>query len=175
MSAVRAEAGVAVVLPSRMTGKEFAAAFGALYEHSPWVAQEVFAGGQVTSWDHPDSLHAACREVVLGAGHERQLALLRAHPQLAVRQGELTSASQGEQTGAGLQHCSAAELAEFTDLNQRYLQRFGFPFIIAVRGLNRQDILEAFRARIDNPPEVEFRTALEQVCRIGRLRLQDCF
>jgi len=85
---------------------------------------------------------------------------------------ELTESSRSEQTGAGLDQCTPAELAEFQDLNNAYLEKFGFPFIFAVKGFHRIDILEAFRVRVHHSREEEFKTAIEQVHRIARLRLE---
>lgn len=149
----------------------FVARYGSVYEHSPWVAERAWDGGVADGGD----LALAFRRVVERAGAEAQLALLRAHPDLAGRLGvgELTAASAAEQAGAGLDQCSAAEFAEFTDLNTRYVERFGFPFIIAVRGHDRASILAAFRERVAGTPEGEFRTALDQVHRIAALRLAD--
>ena len=147
---------------------DFASQFGGVYEHSPWIAAEACQDGP------PADPAAAMRAVVDSAPRERQLALLRAHPDLAGRlavAGELTSASSAEQAGAGLDRCTPAEFAEFQDLNARYAARFGFPFILAVRGHDRASILAAFRRRIANAPEAEFREALDQVHRIAALRI----
>jgi OHCU decarboxylase len=113
--------------------------------------------------------------IVDAAGHDAQLALLRAHPELAGKlaiAGGLTAESSAEQAGAGLDSCTPDEFASFSDLNDRYGARFGHPFIIAVRGLDRAAILAAFAARIDNDPTTEFATALAEVHKIARLRLE---
>ena len=110
------------------------------------------------------------------AGHDAQSALLRAHPELAGKlaiAGNLTAESSAEQAGAGLDACSADEFARFQMLNTRYGAAFGHPFIIAVRGLTRSDILAAFEQRATNDPETEFATALAEVHKIARLRLAD--
>ena len=112
---------------------------------------------------------------VEAAGRARQLALLRAHPELAGKlalRKELTAESLSEQASARLDQCSSEEFARFTALNTQYNAKFGFPFIIAVRGLQRADILAAFERRISNGAEDEFRTALDQVQKIARLRLE---
>jgi 2-oxo-4-hydroxy-4-carboxy-5-ureidoimidazoline decarboxylase len=112
---------------------------------------------------------------VEASGEAAQLALLRAHPDLAGKlalRGELTAESTSEQAGAGIDHCSPEEYDEFQRLNRRYTARFGFPFILAVKGYDRAGILEAFRCRVTNAPATEFREALDQVHRIARLRLQ---
>ena len=147
----------------------FIARYGNIYEHSPWVAQAAWA--QRTG-DTP--LADIMAVIVDAAGADRQRALLCAHPDLAgklARANQLTPASQAEQAGAGLNACSAEELAEFQDLNTRYTAKFGFPFIFAVQGHHRTDILAAFRERIRHSPEQEFAEALKQVHRIARLRL----
>ncbi|MEM8856286.1 MAG: 2-oxo-4-hydroxy-4-carboxy-5-ureidoimidazoline decarboxylase [Pseudomonadota bacterium] len=143
--------------------------YGALYEHSPWVPERAYDGGA----QEGDDLAALFRRVVERAGADAQLALLRAHPDLAGRLGtaDLTHHSRDEQAGAGLDQCSPDEFAAFQDLNARYVARFGFPFIIAVKGLDRQAILSAFRARVDGAPKTEFRTALDEVHKIAGFRL----
>ncbi len=148
--------------------------FGGVYEHSPWVAEQAFDMGPPA----PKDLPSVMRNIVEDAGQEAQLALLRAHPDLAgklAKSGALTAESSAEQASAGLDQCSEEEFAEFTALNARYKERFGFPYILAVRGRTRQDILENFRTRVDNPPEVEFREALDQVHQIAALRFEALF
>ena len=152
----------------------FLARYGGIFEHSPWVAAQVWdLGLQSGGWQE---LHEAFAEVIRNADHEQQLALLRAHPQLAsaIASGEvLTAESRGEQRGASLDQCSAAEFEEFECLNSTYTDKFGFPFIIAVKGLGREQIIESFRTRLTHAPEDEFTEALEQVIRIGNFRLRD--
>jgi 2-oxo-4-hydroxy-4-carboxy-5-ureidoimidazoline decarboxylase len=151
-----------------MTREDFLAAYGGVYEASPWVAEAV--------WPPGSDLAAAMRAAVDSAPHDRRLALIRAHPELAGRTaiaGEMAEASKREQSGAGLDQCSPAEFAQFQRLNDAYNARFGFPFIIAVKGLSRADILAAFRRRLDNDPQTEFDTALEQIHRIAGFRLAD--
>ncbi|XWN30322.1 MAG: 2-oxo-4-hydroxy-4-carboxy-5-ureidoimidazoline decarboxylase [Devosia sp.] len=147
----------------------FITRYGALYEHSPWVAERAYDGGA----QEGDDLAPIFRRVVERAGRKAQLELLCAHPDLAGRLGkaDLTDHSRDEQAGAGLDQCSAEEFAAFQDLNQRYVARFGFPFIIAVKGLDRQGILAAFRTRVDGALEREFRTALDEVHKIAGFRL----
>lgn len=151
-----------------MNRDDFVKSFGAVYEASPWVAEAV--------WPPSGDLASAMRAAVDGAPRERKLALIRAHPELAGRTaiaGEMAEASKREQSGAGLDRCTPEEFAEFQRLNDAYNARFGFPFIVAVKGLDRQAILAAFRARLDNDPETEFDTALEQIHRIAGFRLAD--
>jgi delta1-piperideine-2-carboxylate reductase len=151
-----------------MNRTEFVSRYGNVYEHSPWVAERAWDGGIVPGADPAPVF----RRIVERAGQEAQLALLRAHPDLAGRLGvALTAESAAEQAGAGLDRCTPEEFAEFTALNGRYVERFGFPFIIAVKGLDRAAILAAFRSRVDGAPQAEFRTALDQVHRIAGFRL----
>jgi 2-oxo-4-hydroxy-4-carboxy-5-ureidoimidazoline decarboxylase len=115
-------------------------------------------------------------DTMRGATRERQLALIRAHPDLAGRAaiaGELTAASSAEQASAGLDRCTPEEFARFQELNDSYKGRFGFPFILAIKGRTRAGILAAFEQRLDNTPAAEFEEALRQIARIARLRLED--
>lgn len=158
--------------PKQLNTVDFIDAFGSIYEHSPWVAEAVFPA--MTPGIDVQSMAEAMRLVVDEASDVLKLELLRAHPDLAGRLSlaELTESSRSEQTGAGLDQCTPAELAEFRDLNNAYLEKFGFPFIFAVKGFHRTDILEAFRDRVHHSREEEFKTAIEQVHRIARLRLE---
>lgn len=154
----------------------FVAAFGRVYEHSPWIAETLFDQGLTEAHQTLDGLAAAMSAVVEAGGAARQLALLRAHPDLAGKlaiAGDLTRESRGEQSGAGLDTCSPAEFARFQRLNAAYNARFGFPFILAVKGKSRPEILAAFEQRVTNDTATEFRTALDQVHRIAYLRLRD--
>jgi len=149
----------------------FVAALRGVFEHSPWVAERALAARPFAS---VDALHAAMVAAVAAAGEAMQLALLRAHPELAGRamvRNELTADSSQEQAGAGLTHCSPDEYARLQELNTRYNAKFGFPFIVAVKGLDRAGILQRFAARVTNDPDAEFREALAQVARIARFRL----
>jgi len=152
-----------------MTDREkFMRSYGDIYEDSPWVADQLWSSGNFKN------LAEDMQAIVDRAGHDKKLALLRAHPDLAGRAaigGTLTAHSAAEQQGAGLDQCSREEFSEFQHLNAAYREKFGFPFIIAVGGLNRFDILDNFRTRIDNSPGEEFITALDQVHKIARLRL----
>jgi 2-oxo-4-hydroxy-4-carboxy-5-ureidoimidazoline decarboxylase len=151
----------------------FVAALGHLFEHSPWVAEEAFDRRPFRDFDGLyDALCAAMR----GAPKERQLALVRAHPDLAGRlahAGKLTASSSREQAAAGLDRLGAAEAAEIERLNEAYKSRFGFPFVICAR-LNAKDtILAAMRTRLANSAEAELSTALDEIAKIARLRLNE--
>lgn len=161
--------------PAALPRADFVARFGGVYEHSPWVAERAFDAGLGAETAAARGLSAALHAQVEAGGHDRRLALLRAHPDLAGKlalAGGLTADSSAEQAGAGLDQCTAAELAEFQSLNDRYKAKFGFPYVFAVRGRHRTQILENFRARAENDPEPEFAEAIEQVRRIALMRLE---
>jgi N-carbamoyl-L-amino-acid hydrolase len=151
-----------------------------LYEHSPWIAQQALAQRPFRSLAH---LKQAMADVVRNAGPERQLALLRAHPELAGKamvSKTLTSESSSEQDKAGLTHCTREEFARIQQLNSDYNAKFGFPFILAVRGprgtgLARHQIIETFARRLQNHPDFERAEALRNVHRVVELRLNDKF
>ena len=148
--------------------------FGGVYEHSAWVAEQAFDMGP----PDPEILPEVMRKIVEDAGAEAQLTLLRTHPDLAgklAKTGALTQESTSEQASAGLDQCTADEFAAFTALNERYKTKFGFPYILAVRGRHRAEILENFRARVNNSLEIEFREALNQVHQIAALRFEALF
>jgi 2-oxo-4-hydroxy-4-carboxy-5-ureidoimidazoline decarboxylase len=162
--------------PSRMGRDAFVARFGHVFEHSPWVAEEPWNRGLGPDAGTAEGLHARLCAVLRGADEARQLALVRSHPDLAGRlalAGQLSDDSTREQASAGLARLTPGELARFTELNDAYKARFGFPFIVAVKGLGKDEILAAFERRLGNDPETERRTALEQIERIALLRLRD--
>ncbi|MFN4168830.1 MAG: 2-oxo-4-hydroxy-4-carboxy-5-ureidoimidazoline decarboxylase [Pannonibacter phragmitetus] len=151
----------------------FMAAFADVAEHSPWVAEDAFAAGPFV---RREDLIGAFEAAMRAASHEQQLALIRAHPDLAGRAaiaGDIAEDSRKEQAGAGLDRLTAEEFAQFTTLNDAYRTRFGFPFIFAVKGATKHMILDAFKARLGNSPQAEFETALAQIARIFRFRLED--
>ena len=151
----------------------FVAALGHLFEHSPWIEDETWPRRPFRNAAH---LHAELCSTVRGASVTRQLALMRAHPDLAGRlaqQHKLTAESTREQASAGLNALSPTELARFQSLNEAYQTRFGFPFIICARLQARDAILAAMAARLKNAPEKEFATALTEIERIARIRLAD--
>jgi OHCU decarboxylase len=162
--------------PSRLDRDQFLQSQGRVYEHSPWIAETLWQAGLKPEHDQVEALHRDLAAIVDAAPRDRQLALLNAHPDLAGRlavRGELTAESTSEQAGAGLDTCSADEFRRFTELNDAYKARFGFPFILAVKGKGRAEILRNFEHRIHNDPAVEFRTALNEVHKIALLRLRD--
>jgi OHCU decarboxylase len=154
----------------------FVATFGHVFEDSPWIAAGAHDRGLRGDADTAAGLHRALCAVLRAADAERQRALIDAHPDLAgrlARAGELTADSTSEQAGAGLDRLSAKEHARFTALNEAYKARFGFPFIMAIKGRTKEEILEAFERRLQNDEASEFATALEQIERIALLRLKD--
>ena len=149
----------------------FVAALGGVFEHSPWIAERAFAARPFAS---VDALHRAMLHVVDSATRDEQLALIRAHPELAGRamiRNEMTSDSTKEQSGAGLTSCSPDEYQRLVALNERYNAKFGFPFILAVRGYDRAGVIAEFARRVERDPDTEFGEALSQVARITKLRL----
>lgn len=154
----------------------FVALHGRVYEHSPWIAEAAWNAGLSKAQDSVEGLHTVLAAIVDAAARDKQLALLNAHPDLAGRlamRGELTTESTSEQASAGLDKCTPDEFQRFTALNATYKSRFAFPFIMAVKGKTRAEILHAFERRIHNDPETEFRTALNEVHKIALLRLRD--
>jgi 2-oxo-4-hydroxy-4-carboxy-5-ureidoimidazoline decarboxylase len=157
----------------RLNRGRFVELFGGVFEHAPWVAEQAFDSGPFRSME---TLHGAMVKAMRRAPHARQLALIRAHPDLAGRAaiaGELTAASTAEQASAGLDQCTPAELERFRELNRAYREKFGFPFILAVKGRGRAEILAIFEQRACNPVETELQETLDQIAEIARLRLTE--
>jgi len=164
---------ISLAVANAMTLGDFVAAFGGIAEHSPWVAERA---AERRPYPSRTAMIAAFQAAIGEAGADEQRALLVAHPDLAGRAaiaGDLTDDSKREQAGAGLDRLTAEEFARFTVLNTAYRDRFGIPFIFAVRGADKQRILAAFEERIGNDPGVERATALGQVCRIVAFRIED--
>ena len=160
--------------PSAMTRAEFVGAFGAVYEHSAWVAVRAYDAGITAIHDGPTELHRVMADVLLSASIDEQLAVIRAHPSLGDRVAvALTASSLAEQAGAGLQDCSPQEFARFQELNAAYVAKFGFPFIMAVKGSGRLAILKAFETRIHHDRDVETHAALLEINKIALFRLAE--
>jgi len=154
-----------------MSRDTFVACLGGVFEHSPWIPERAWSSRPFASID---ALHADLVKVLDEASEAEQRALIRAHPELAGKEasaGTLTAESTGEQRGAGLDQCSPEELQRLQSANAAYQSRFGFPFVIAVKGLDRAGILAAVETRLHSTPEAELHTSLEQICRIARFRL----
>jgi OHCU decarboxylase len=148
---------------------------GDVFERSPWIAAEAQAAGLGAPQDNAEGLHAAMAAVVDAAPRERKLALLRAHPDLAGRLtvAELTADSAKEQASAGLDGLSGEERDRFLALNDAYRSKFGFPFIMAVKGRTKAEILAAFEGRLGHDETREFETALGEVKAIALGRLKE--
>lgn len=151
-----------------LSRQEFVEAVGWVFEHSPWVADRVWDG---RPFDDRAAMHHAMTQQVREASRDEQLALLRAHPDLGARV-RMTDASKGEQAGAGLDQLTPDEHARLQTANAAYRERFGFPFLFAVRGSTLRDVLAALEARLDSTTPQEFETALLQVFRIAAFRLE---
>lgn len=161
--------------PRAMDHDTFMDRLAGVYEHTPWIAQVLWQRGLDDRHDTVDGLADAMAEILNEAADTDKLKLLRAHPELAGKaavRNELTEDSTGEQAGAGLDQCTEQEFERFMALNDQYNARFGFPFIMAVKGYHRTEILAAFEQRVNNDYDTEFHTALHEVNRIARLRLQ---
>lgn len=159
--------------PPTLTPADFIEIYGGVYEHSPWVAETTLSEG-LPADDDLAVLTERMAAVVEASGRDRQLELLRLHPELASKTGiadDLTESSKREQSSARLDQCTPKEFARFQAFNEAYRTRFGFPFIIAVTGLSRSDILAAFERRLENSADVEFRAALDEVHKIARIRI----
>jgi OHCU decarboxylase len=147
--------------------ESFVLALGWLFEHSPWIAERAWRARPFSS---VESLHAVMVSVVRMAASEEQLALICAHPDLGAR-AKMTDASAGEQAGAGLDQLTSREFNLLQSLNSAYRLKFGFPFIYAVKGAGKHDILRALELRLTSDAASECQTALEQIGRIAWFRL----
>jgi 2-oxo-4-hydroxy-4-carboxy-5-ureidoimidazoline decarboxylase len=157
----------------RLQRARFVELFGGVFEHAPWVAEDAYPAGPFAT---VEALHGAMVDAMRQAPREQQLALIRAHPDLAGHaavRGGLSAASSAEQASAGLDQCTPAEFERFRALNVKYRRKFHFPFIMAVKAKSRDQILAAFERRLNNSTQVEFEEALDQIAEIARLRLAD--
>lgn len=163
-----------MTLPSGLSREDFVARFGGVFEHSPWIAEGAWDTGLTSAQDSAGGLLAAMEAVLRAADPDAQLALVRAHPDLAGKlavSGELTADSTSEQAGAGLDRCTPQEFQKFQTYNERYWAKFDFPFVMAVTGHGREDILAAFERRLENTPDEELPTALAEVVKIAQIRI----
>ena len=154
---------------NQMNKEVFVEKVGWVFEHSPWVAEKAWESLPKKSGEE---LLQTMTAVVKDAEESLQLALLRAHPDLGTRL-KISEFSQKEQARVGLDKLSKEEFAEFVSLNKRYVEHFGFPFIMAVKGQSKETILAAMQERVDNTHEKEFLTALNEVYKIAAFRLND--
>jgi adenine deaminase len=148
----------------------FVERFGALYEHAPWVAERAW---RPDGFDGVEDLDAALRGAMYGASEEAKLALIRAHPDLGEKVGVLTEHSRSEQAALGLDRLAPDEYERFTATNAAYREKFGIPFVVCVREHTKESILANADARLGNPREQEIDTALGEIAKIARLRLED--
>jgi OHCU decarboxylase len=163
-------------LPSQMSREDFVAAYGGIFEHSPWIAERAWGLELGPAHDCAAGVHNALARAFRSASHEERLGVLRAHPDLAGKlaaAGRLTAESTSEQAGAGLNMLTDEERAAFTRLNTAYVEKHGFPFIIAVRDHDKASIRANFERRIGNDTTTEFAEACRQVERIAEFRLMD--
>lgn len=164
------------VAPESLDRDAFIARFGGVYEHSPWIAEALFDQGIDAAIETAADLGAAMAAILDAGTDAQKMALIRAHPDLAgkaAQAGELTAESTSEQASAGIDQCNAEEFARFQRLNAAYLEKFQFPFIMAVKFSHRTEILDAFDIRIKNSVDAEFKTALAQINKIALIRLMD--
>lgn len=160
--------------PMNMDLPSFLEIFGGVYEHSPWVAQAAWEIGLTETHNTSSGLSDLMMTVIAGADHKQLLDLINAHPDLAGKaaiNGQLTAESTSEQSGAGISDCTQEEFKQFQRFNDAYKTKFGFPFIMAVKGSNRHMILGSFAERLPNGPHTEFKTAIGEINKIARFRL----
>lgn len=161
--------------PSQMDETSFVECFGGVYEYSPWIATRTWQRGLTTQEDTVIGLSEAMMGVVDVAERDLLMQLINAHPDLAGRaalSGELTEESSAEQSGAGIDNCTVEEFAKFQKYNSQYKNRFGFPFIMAVKESNRHKILAAFSERLEHGTEREFKQAIVEINKIARFRIE---
>ncbi len=152
-----------------LTKKEFLSIFGNIFEKSDWIADEVF---NLKPFKDSNDLIIKMINIYENSSNEKLIKIFNLHPQLAIEKS-LTSFSSKEQTGAKLNHCTKEELEEFQRLNADYKKKFGFPYIMAVKGKNKNEILNNFRQRIKNSSKIEFDEAKDQVRKIASIRLEE--
>jgi 2-oxo-4-hydroxy-4-carboxy-5-ureidoimidazoline decarboxylase len=163
--------GISIDEINRSSAERFVELLGGIFEHSPWVPELVY---RERPFESGTELHRAMSAAVRRAPEVHRMELLCSHPELAGREaseGTLTDESKREQAGAGLNHCSTEELAKIESLNQAYHSKFGFPFIIAVTGLDKHQIIASMEIRLENPEQLEFDTAIGEVEKIARIRI----
>lgn len=161
---------------STLDRQAFVERFGGVFEHSPWVAEAAYDAGIAAGTVTADGLHGQLAAALRAGSEERQRDLINAHPDLAgrlARAGKLTADSTREQASAELDQLTDAERDLFTELNDAYKAKFAMPFIMAVKGRGKDEILAAFRTRLTHDPAQEFATALAEIERIALLRLKD--
>ena len=154
---------------NKLNKSDFISIFGNVFEKTEWIAERVF---NYLPYENFDNLFLKFFKIYNESNKESIIKILNSHPELVVEQ-KLTNESKKEQKGAGLNECSKEEVEEFKKLNLNYKKKFGFPFIIAVKGKNKNEILDSFRQRVKNNFEAEFSEAKLQVKKIASIRLEE--
>jgi OHCU decarboxylase len=154
---------------NKLSKAEFISIFRNIFEKTEWIAERCY---ESKPYNNLDELVSKMMKIFENIEKERHLEILNSHPDLAVEK-KLTEDSKNEQKNASLNQCTDEEFVEFKKLNEKYKKKFGFPFIIAVKGKNKEEILNSFRQRITNNINLEFEEAKEQVKKIANLRLSE--
>ena len=154
---------------NKLSKSDFISIFGNVFEKTDWIAEKAYA---LKPFNNFQELFSKMMEIFENSKKEKHIEILNAHPHLAVEK-KLTEDSKNEQKNASLNQCNDAEFIEFKKLNEEYKKKFGFPFIIAVKGKNKEEILNSFRQRITNNINLEFEEAKGQVKKIANLRLNE--
>tara|TARA_Y100001947_G_scaffold62719_1_gene52821 strand:- start:53 stop:547 length:495 start_codon:yes stop_codon:yes gene_type:complete len=152
---------------NKLSKTEFISIFGNIFEKTEWVAERCY---ESKPYNNLDELVSKMMKIFENIEKERHLEILNSHPDLAVEK-KLTKDSKNEQKNASLNQCTDEEFVEFKKLNEEYKKKFGFPFIVAVKGKNKEEILNSFRQRITNNINLEFEEAKKQVKKIASFRL----
>lgn len=153
---------------NNFTEKEFTNLFGEIFEHSPWIAK---IAAHMRPFSSFEIAFDTMKQIVVESGSEAQLSLIKEHPELGKRI-QMSQASVKEQQGAGLDSLTPEEYQIFSEVNQAYMEKFRFPFIIAVSGKDKNDILQAMKERLSSNPEKEFQTALQEIYKIANIRFR---
>ena len=156
---------------SDLSKADFVSSLEGIFEHSPWIAERTWSR---RPFSDIEALHTAMLATLESADETEKLGLICAHPELAGKEaaeGTLTAASTSEQRGAGLDQCSKEELLQLQSLNAAYRERFGFPFVVAVKGLSRYQIMDRIQSRLNNDRKTELNTCLNEIGKIARFRL----
>ena len=154
---------------NKLNKSDFLSIFGNVFEKTEWIAEKCY---DLKPYKSVDELFLKMMEIFENTEKEKHLKILNAHPNLAVEK-KLTKDSKNEQKNASLNQCNDAEFIEFKKLNAEYKKKFGFPFIVAVKGKNKEEILNSFRQRITNNINLEFEEAKKQVKKIASFRLNE--
>ena len=152
---------------NKLSKAEFISIFGNIFEKTEWIAERCY---ESKPYNNPDELVSKMMKIFENSEKEKHLEILNSHPDLVIEK-KLTEDSKNEQKNASLNQCTDEEFVEFKKLNEEYKKKFGFPFIIAVKGKNKEEILNSFRQRITNNINLEFEEAKKQVKKIASFRL----